>query len=106
MRKLVIYAQLAVIVLLLILQFGPSVLLGGQQNGLDRMVSAVSACGADCVRDFEEYLRAYWAYIESELGWGNAFEAGACMVPECLHHGKRRVEASSRTNRELRPPGS
>jgi hypothetical protein len=44
------------------------------------MVSSVGACGADCVRDFEQYLRAYWAYVASKLGWGDTFEAGACVA--------------------------
>ena len=25
------------------------------------------------MRDFGEYLRAYWAYVSTNLGWGKAF---------------------------------
>jgi hypothetical protein len=80
MRKLLIYIVLIAIMLLLIIQFGPSVLSGGRQSGLNRMIRVVGDCGADCVGDFEEYLRAYGAYVSSKLGWGNAFEVSACVA--------------------------
>jgi hypothetical protein len=44
-------------------------------QGIIRKVQARAAiirCKAESMQDFCEYLRAYWAYLSTNIGWGNA----------------------------------
>jgi len=48
------------------------------------------------MRDFGEYLRAYWAYVLANLGWGKALSVALVWLAGMLRHSSQRRCSSCR----------